>query len=185
MESNPFQRRLPFGVNVWADHYYTKGKLRIEKKLHNQKKCAMNKSIVSGTQLEYDVWLLCERLAKVGIEMHYQYPVNGGVHIADIFLCRVQHGRYGGRNVILSIKDVTGRGSHGQKITNDIEGAKSCRLPIEVIHRGSNIPTSVLLHMEQNRLEPISIDDFPEWVERVSADQQRPIEDFVKIRKRG
>lgn len=183
-DDSPLQRRLPFGDGAWAKWRYDSGLLRIESLVYHQQKKSVNKSKLSGTQLERDVWVACKPLADAGIEMYYQYSINGGEHIADIFLRRVKHGRYGGRNVILSIKDLTGSGSHDKKIVADIELAKSFRIPMEIVALGSRVSISVLNYLEQNKMRIIQFEEIPAWVALVAADQSRPDEDFVHIGKK-
>lgn len=181
-DDSPLQRR--FSSWNWAEWRYTSGLLRLEKLLDGQNKKRINKSKLSGTQLERDVWVACKPLADAGIEMYYQYRINGGEYIADIFLCRVKHGRYGGRNVILSIKDMTGSGSHDRKIVAEYEAAKIFRIPMEVIVLGNNISMFVQSYLAEKKLQVIYFEDVPAWAERVAADQSRPDEDFVRVGKK-
>jgi hypothetical protein len=167
----------------WASYHYDSEKRKIEWKLHNLKSNSRDKSQISGAQFEYDVWVCCEPLAKqASIEMRWQFRINGGEHIADIFLRRVRY--YGGLDVILSIKDQTGNGSHDKKITDDLAFAKRNGIPIEFVVCGDNISTSVRNSLADKKKKVIYFDDFPNWVNKITETQLLPEDEGVQIRSR-
>ncbi len=175
------QRALSIAWESWPDWHYKKGKSEIESKLCSKRGAGTNKSDMVGIELEYDVWLLCEPLAKAGIQMHWQYRIRNGEHKADIFLRRVRY--HAGRDVILSVKDLMGSGSHDKKITDDVEFAKRERIPIQVVVQGGNLGRSVQNYLARNPNVLIWISDLPSWVQKVAEAQALPDDIGIRVLK--